>query len=97
MLVDAPAVKEIALPAPLVLLPTDKLIAPPDAPVDDPDAILIEPAELAAAPVEIDKDPELDGTPAEVAAEEPVLISMLPVSLLEASEFAVEIVIAPDV
>jgi hypothetical protein len=71
--VDAPAVREIALPAPTVLVPTDMLMAPPmDAP-DDPLVMEIAPAAPLLAPDASDSDPEV---------ELPVLVVVAPVAMV---------------
>jgi hypothetical protein len=70
---DAPAVREIALPAPTVLVPTDMLMAPPTADADDPLVMEIAPAAPLLAPDDNDRDPEV---------ELPVLVVVAPVAMV---------------
>jgi hypothetical protein len=92
LLVDAPAVKEIALPAPLVLLPTDTLIAPPIVDAEEPLVMEIDPADPLLKPVAITTLPESDADDDVVA---PVPIVTSPELKLVELLAAVCIVIAP--
>ena len=85
LFVDAPAVKEMALPAPLVLVPTDTLMAPPNVDAEEPLVIEMAPAAPLLAPDASDRDPE---EKLAVAVLAPVAIEMEPVFWLAATASA---------
>ena len=76
LLVDAPAVKEIALPAPLELAPTEMLMAPPYVVAEEPLVTETAPAAPLLAPDANDRAPD---EKLAVAVLAPVAIVMAPV------------------